>query len=249
MVIKKSRVSISVVSHNNREEVIDLILALNKCSGICKIIVTHNIPEKLIKIKSKINFDLEFIHNKKPKGFGENHNFAFKYCNSDYFVVLNPDIKGLDKNIFLNLIKNAKKNNAKLVAPRIKNLDGSNEDNERIFPNIYNLFLYKLLPWRPNLINNKNRKLEWVGGMFMMFHSKSFFKLNGFDEKYFLYFEDVDICVRFKKLNLKISVDSQSFVFHYAKRDSHRKIKYLIWHLKSLLIYINKYPNLFFRVF
>jgi N-acetylglucosaminyl-diphospho-decaprenol L-rhamnosyltransferase len=76
---------------------------------------------------------------------------------------------------------------------------------------------------------------DWVGGMFMFFPSAVYKQVNGFDERYFLYYEDVDLCARLTNLGFKVVFCPASKVIHLAQRTSHKSIKYLRWHLSSML--------------
>jgi GT2 family glycosyltransferase len=76
---------------------------------------------------------------------------------------------------------------------------------------------------------------DWVGGMCMVFPVNVFEKLNGFDQHYFLYYEDVDICGRLMLSGHKSVVCPDATVVHNAQRSSHRNLKYLRWHLASML--------------
>jgi len=59
--------------------------------------------------------------------------------------------------------------------------------------------------------------------------------LNGFNDKYFLYYEDVDLCLRARKNGLKIAIVTDCSVVHEGQRKSHYSFKYFIWHSMSLI--------------
>ena len=69
----------------------------------------------------------------------------------------------------------------------------------------------------------------------MLMASETFRSLSGFDEKYHLYFEDVDFCARAKLAGLKLLVDTNVRVFHDAQRASRNNIIYLLWHIQSAI--------------
>jgi GT2 family glycosyltransferase len=71
--------------------------------------------------------------------------------------------------------------------------------------------------------------------MFMLFPCHVFQDLKGFDERYFLYYEDVDICARMSLAGVRVALCPDIRVFHHAQRSSHRNMKYLKWHLASML--------------
>ncbi len=84
---------------------------------------------------------------------------------------------------------------------------------------------------------------DWIGGAFMAFKAASFEKLGGFDESYFMYYEDTDICHRAKNEGMKIVYNPEFYIVHEAKRDG-RKIfsKPFLWNLTSMIKYFMKFP-------
>lgn len=76
---------------------------------------------------------------------------------------------------------------------------------------------------------------DWVGEMCMFFPRAVFQAINGFDERYFLYYEDVDLCCRLRLAGYRIVVNSAAVVIHNAQRQSHRSLSYLRRHIASML--------------
>ena len=93
--------------------------------------------------------------------------------------------------------------------------------------------------------DNAVKYTDWVGGMFMLFNSEDYNKLKGFDEKYFLYFEDVDICYRANKIGFTIasSTNKNLDLIHIAQRKSFKNIKYYLLYLKSFITYYKLHLN------
>jgi GT2 family glycosyltransferase len=76
---------------------------------------------------------------------------------------------------------------------------------------------------------------DWVGGMIMVMRSEVFQDLQGFNQKYFLYYEDVDLCARVWLKGLKVVLLPTVSATHMARRSSHRKARYLWIHIRSML--------------
>ena len=76
---------------------------------------------------------------------------------------------------------------------------------------------------------------DWVAGMFMLFPHEVFQNIGGFDERYFLYYEDVDLCARLTLANYRILLCSTVSVVHDARRSSHKNLRYMRLHLTSML--------------
>lgn len=233
-------ITVSLISHAHGEMVEDLARSLLGLNEIGQLIVTLNIPEELtLPIDSR----LTIIRNSHPKGFGENHNTAFKLCKQPYFCPLNPDIT-LSENPFPTLLDAIKKSNASLIAPLVVSPTGTIEDSARHFPRLRELFLRPVGVNRHlYLVGPGNGILypDWVAGMFMLFNSSDYMKIGGFDESYFLYYEDVDICIRLWKSGLKVALCSNAQTIHAAQRKSRRNLRFLRWHLCSMLRYYKKY--------
>ena len=81
---------------------------------------------------------------------------------------------------------------------------------------------------------------DWVAGMFMLLPVRTFEDLGGFDVRFHLYYEDVDLCARLGQASKRIICDLRVSVIHDARRDSHRKLKYLNWHIASMRRYFVK---------
>jgi len=71
--------------------------------------------------------------------------------------------------------------------------------------------------------------------MFMLFRADTYREIDGFDERYFLYYEDVDICARLRQRGYDVRLVPAASVIHAARRDSHRRARYLAWHIRSTL--------------
>jgi GT2 family glycosyltransferase len=204
--------------------------------------LTHNVKEKISYSQDSYSYPIHVIHNLSPKGFGENHNQAFGLCNTCFFCVANPDIR-INSNPFVSLISEIEEYSAALIAPMVLSPNGSIEDSVRKYPTLISifrkLFSSKTVPDYPKgeLILNPN----WVGGMFMLFISQQFKSVGGFDENYFLYYEDVDLCRSLHALGSSIIYSPSTFVIHSARRSSHTNFRYLIWHTKSMLRFFLKW--------
>lgn len=210
-----------------------LVDALLMCPEVAQIILTHNIPETLTMLEDA---RLVVIENRIPRGFGANHNAAFALCDQAFFCPLNPDIE-LPCNPFPVLLQAASAADASLLAPLVISPAGQVEDSIRHFPTLSSLGL-KALGRGDGRYEVKAGDgdfcPEWVAGMFMFFRREAFENLRGFDEGFFLYYEDVDICVRAWRQGMRIVACPGISVVHDARRDSRRSFRHLRWHLASM---------------
>lgn len=238
-------ITVSIVSHGHGDLLWPLLDSLIKFPEVNQIILTFNIPERL---PLRYESDVILISNSSPKGFGENQNLAFRLCDQEYFCVINPDIF-LDVNPFPALIANSSPNIG-VLAPMVVDSKGVIQENARFLPTPIDIlfrraFLKKKaytfaaydLPFCP----------QWIAGMFMFFSREAYQTVAGFDEKFYLYVEDVDICLRLWRRGLKVMLDPRISIGHNARRDSHKKFKYFFWHVTSLFYFYWKYRKGFFE--
>jgi N-acetylglucosaminyl-diphospho-decaprenol L-rhamnosyltransferase len=186
---------------------------------------------------------LSVVDNALPKGFGANHNAAYRLCDQPRFCVLNPDIS-LAVNPFPRLLAVMRDTGASLVAPLVRTPGGRVEDSTRYFPTVRSVAakMFGGAEGRHPVAEGQVVFYpEWVGGLFMLFRSLDFRRLGGFDEGFFLYHEDVDICLRVWKRGMKVAACTDVDVIHDARRDSRRNLRHLRWHLASLVRYFWKH--------
>jgi hypothetical protein len=231
-------VTISIVSHRQIELVEKLFadIARHCNTEAIEIILTLNLPEELPFSESDFPYSLRILRNPYPRGFGENHNRAFKIAGSDFFCVMNPDIS-FEKDPFQPLLECLKDASIGVAAPLVLNEVGNIEDSARCFPTPLKILCKALGGGRGNDYDVKNEVIfpDWVGGMFMLFPRGIFAQLDGFDQRFFLYYEDVDLCARLRLQGYRVALSPHAKVTHYAHRSSHRKLKYLRWHLASMM--------------
>lgn len=229
--------TLSIVSHRQGALVAELLRDIESycAQSSLRVILTLNVEEPLAFRSEDFSFQLDIIKNRACRGFGANHNEAFGRSCSDQFCVLNPDIR-LNANPFPTLLAELKRANVAVVAPAVMSSSGSIEDSARKYPTFISLMRTPLLGGRPSdyVIEGEPFSPDWVAGMFMLFRSSEFARVSGFDERYFMYYEDVDICARLRRLGGDVRLVPAVRVVHHARRTSHRNPRYLRWHLASM---------------
>jgi GT2 family glycosyltransferase len=218
--------------------VMQLLADINKfCQNYpLEVILTQNIPVAVNLSSADFSFPIVVLSNPTPQGFGTNHNQAFTHARGRYFCVMNPDIR-LNCNPFDALLACLSDKSNALAAPLVLGADGSIEDSARYFPSPLKILCKFLGGCKGSDYSVTDRPFiaDWVGGMCMVFPAEVFKQLGGFDQRYFLYYEDVDLCARLKLSGYQAVVCPQATVIHHAHRSSHRHLKYLRWHLASML--------------
>ena len=231
-------ISVSVVSHAQIHLVEKLLhdIAHYCQAGTLEVILTLNLEEAIPFALDLFPFSIMVLRNPAPLGFAANHNQAFSCANGQFFCVINPDIQ-LTENPFPALVHCLEEVSVGVAAPIVFAEDGEVEDSARYFPTPFKILCKALGKGkeRDYLVKETPLYPDWAAGMFLLFPQNIFQKLGGFDQRYFLYYEDVDICARLRLLGYEVVLCPNASVIHHAQRSSHRNFKYLRWHLKSML--------------
>ncbi|MCO4090758.1 MAG: glycosyltransferase [Sphingorhabdus sp.] len=236
---KEPLITLSVVSHNQYDLMSLLLADLDKVyNGDFELIITMNIVDHHRPLPR--SYIKKIIVNSEPRGFGANHNTAFKFATTPYFAVINPDIRlsELDCVAFLQPFANT---SVGVVVPKVISPNGAIEDSVRYRPTFIRLL--RRVVFRDRQLDYRWGDIpfpvEWAAGMFMVFTRSVFEKVGGFDDKkYFMYFEDVDICRRIWKSGWSVIANPSVTVVHAAQRASKRSIKHLRWHVSSAIRYL-----------
>lgn len=244
-----SVISISVVSHGQIALIANLLADIeSNCHvGSIELILTLNIDETLPFSEDKFSFPVIVIRNASPMGFAANHNQAFTHATGQYFCVLNPDV-GFEHDPFPSLLECLKDSSIGVAAPVVVGETGEIEDSARHFPTPFKIICKAFGKCKGSdyVIGEKTIYPDWAGGMFLLFPRAIFEKLRGFDQGYFLYYEDVDICARLRLLGYEVALCPESRVVHHAQRSSHRSFRYFRWHLTSMMRFF--FMPVFWRV-
>jgi hypothetical protein len=231
-------ISISVVSHGQAGLVSGVLADLARLVDptSIEVILTLNIPEPLSFAVTDFPFPISLIDNPSPQGFGANHNAAFRLADGRWFCVMNPDIR-LDGNPFSALLACLTDPDVGVAAPLVLGVNGEIEDSARRFPSPLTIACKAWGGCRGSdyAIADQPVYPDWVGGMFMLLPRDIFAAAGGFDPRYFLYYEDVDLCARLRLQGKLAILCPRARVVHHARRSSHRSLRYLRWHLGSML--------------
>jgi N-acetylglucosaminyl-diphospho-decaprenol L-rhamnosyltransferase len=233
------RVSVSVVSHGHAPLIASLLADIAaRVRTPIEVILTLNLSEALPFDPAHFSFPLLVVENPTPRGFAANQNAAFPLSRAEFFCALNPDIR-IERDPFPELLRCLQDRSVGVAAPLIRNPAGAVEDSARRFPTPFSI-LRKALFHRTEIdypIGNETIHPDWVAGMFMIFPREIFAALGGFDERYFLYYEDVDLCARLRLAGKRVALCPSASAVHDARRQSLRSLRYMRWHLSSMLRY------------
>jgi N-acetylglucosaminyl-diphospho-decaprenol L-rhamnosyltransferase len=236
-----TKYSISVVSHNSGHHLAKLFSDLSERFPLhAELILTINTPEDESYLNNAVGLPLKIIRNPIPLGFGANHNQAFECSSGDRFVVINPDVRIQSEP--WHALNSAFESDTSACAPSVLSPTGAIEDSVRRYPTLLRLFRRVVLDIRhPDYIAPDNLspvEVDWAAGMFLMFDAASFRAIDGFDTRYFMYLEDVDICRRLVATGKKILWVPGCHVVHDAQRASRNSWQHRWWHARSMIRFL-----------
>lgn len=221
--------TVSVISHGHDDCLRALLrqLAALPPGPLQHVIVTQNLPAPALEPpEGGWPFRLTELQNAQPLGFGANHNRAFLRCDTAFFGVINPDLEDIPLDIWTRLMALAGEPGVGCAYPVLMNLDGSVQDSERNVPTP--LSLLKRYTHRP-----LERHRDWVNAACWVLRVEVWRQMGGFDERYFLYCEDVDFCLRLQVAGWRLA-RVPCRMTHHAQRSSHRRLYYVTLHVRSL---------------
>lgn len=222
---------ISIVSHGHIDLVQRLMLQIACCSAgtVTRVVLTHNIEEPaLVEPEAGWPFQVDVLRNQAPKGFGANHNCALRQAEEAYVCVLNPDVELLSgTKPFDVLLHDAAQHGVGCAYPTQVDHGGRIQESERELPSLVAL-------WSRRALRRPQRRVDWVNAACLVMPAPVWRTLKGFDESYFMYCEDVDLCLRLTLLGVRLH-KSPVQVIHAGQRNSSRSLRHLVWHVRSLL--------------
>jgi len=230
--------SIIIVNYNTKEKTLACLRSLHEAdfSGLTKeilLIDNHSLESIEVEAKSVIN-DLIYIQNNENVGMGAGNNVGIRRSQGDYVLILNPDTQveaGAIKTMLNYLQKNQ---DTGLVGPELIYPDGAPQDSCYRYPNLIlplvrRTFLggfakdyldYYLMK---NLDLTKPQAVDWIMGSCLLIRKEVLNKVGLFDERFFMYFEDTDLCRRINNSGFKVVYLPTARVVHFHGRASAKK--------------------------
>lgn len=193
--------------------------------------------------RNKFLEKIKIVENDNNYGFGKGNNLASKKAEGKYILFLNSDTVSKDKG-FLKMILFLEKNTkVGILGGKLENRDGSKQLSSGKFYTPLNLF-FSLLGFESFVRSapDKIAKVDWISGACFMIKKELFEKLKGFDENFFMYIEDMELCYRAKKEGFLTYLYPDIKLEHRQEGSSNRKfaIKNIY---KGILYFYKKHGN------
>ncbi|MBR2154104.1 MAG: glycosyltransferase family 2 protein [Bacteroidaceae bacterium] len=197
---------------------------------------------------------VNIVQNVEPLGFGENNNKGVMASTGDVIAIINPDIV-LQENSLDSIIEQLNNNEGNVIyAPQLLNPDGSVQYSVRSFITL-RMFVKRLLSKGDDnsvsdemikylckdIDTNKIQAVDWAMGAALLMNRDTYAKLGGFDQRYFLYMEDEDLCLRAWKMNIPVIYYPYSKMIHNHLRGSSKLGKKTFLHFQSLYTFFKRH--------
>ena len=189
--MKTFDLTVIITSFHSRNKIFNCINSIEKN---IKVIVIENSNDQILKKEIQSNYqNVECILSKENLGYGAGNNLGLSMVKTSYALILNPDVTLINGAIskFFLAIKNLK--DFGVIAPVSYNEKYNNFDIA---------------------VDKEIKEVDNVKGFAMFLNMKNLKKINFFDDNFFLYFEEIDLCRRLKKNDIKIFIDPTIEVNH-----------------------------------
>lgn|GEM_PF-1050914 len=241
--------SIIIISHSHGHLLIELLNSLEQQppepAFEIHLILNRAEDKKIIAALESTKLNLRISQRENPQSLSSNLNNAVSKIQTPYTLILNPDTS-LPRGNLARTLSYLKNSDLELVTCRAKSPRGEDLVNLRHFPSPFSLFYERVFSeasrksMQENIISGKSGKPFWIQGSYWLGRT-SLFQKNEFDERYPLYFEDVDFCRRLWIAKKRLGICEEThFIHHFQRKSSFLFSKPFFLHLYSALLYFLK---------
>ncbi len=238
--MEEINVSAAIVTYNSNETALNALKSLKnntKRYPLSVFIFDNGSTDNTVSLLEDTNL-AKVVKTGKNLGFGKAHNLSLNEKLGKYHFVVNPDIV-LNSDALSDTVDYMEKNpDVVMCMPKILSENGKEQFVPKEVPTFKRLFLGRIFKsirdeycWRTKEIKEPC-EIDFCSGCFFCIRTDIWQKLNGFDERFFMYLEDGDLTLRAKKLG-KVVVNPHITVIHKWDRASAKSIKYLFIHTCS----------------
>lgn len=241
-----------VLYHNNSHEIETLLYCVLN-SHVNILYVVDNSSNDSLRIVEKLSDKIRYIHSANI-GYGGAHNIAIREAmalGAEYHIVLNPDIS-FDADVISKLKEFADRNpDAGWIMPKVKYPDGRMQYLCKLLPSPADLFFRRFMPASWGM--NRARRFEmldsgydhvmnvpFLSGCFMFLRVSALKQVGLFDERFFMYGEDIDLSRRMHKC-FKTLYYPDVTIIHHHEAASYESLKMMFVHIRNIIKYFNKW--------
>lgn len=254
------RLSVCIVAYHNYDDIENAIRTMEKftSSNISKkvyVVDNGNSPDVKKENEEFIQFikkypDVIYVDAKKNLGFGRGHNKVLPYLESEYHCIMNPDILFFE-DAFKSILQYMDENEqVGMVIPNIVDEQNHRQMVYRKEPTVFDMFIRmfakNLFPKRiashalQDMDYSKPFQVPFGQGSFLVIRTELFKQINGFDDRFFMYMEDADLCKRVNQVS-KLMYYPGATLIHKWEQGSHKNKKLFKCHVQSMNKYFKKW--------
>ena len=256
-------VTISIVTYNSRYifNVLNQLKAELGTDSIYDIHIYDNHSETAYLEKLTTYEPFITIHRaEENQGFGHGHNQVLFNASTKYAIIFNPDVL-VTKDVLDRLLDRIKiDKNIAVVSPKVLNEDGTTQYLVRQKLDVFD-YMLRFIPFQfvkkifdkrlsiyecRDLSDTETTDIKMGSGCFMLIDREKFVEIGGFDERFFMYFEDNDLCLRFGKAGYRILYTPFEPVVHMYEKGAHKSRKLFKIFMQSMGKFFNKWGWRFF---
>jgi hypothetical protein len=253
------RLSISIVTYKPKLDILRATLESVLRSDVdLRLYLVDNSPTDDYRLHLPPDPRIEYIHRPENPGFGKGHNTAIKQSVSgfDYHLVLNPDVY-FQPSILAGMLEYMDTHiSVGMASPKVFYPDGRLQLLCKLLPSPADVLLRRLLP-NGSWTRRRNAQYELqelaydqislvpnLSGCFMLIRRSVLKTIGGFDERFFMYFEDIDLTRQITRISRTLFLPQFQIYHHYGK-GSYHSIHLLRIHIQSAVKYFNKWGWIF----
>lgn len=249
-----SSVGVVVVNFNGDGVLERCVASLLMSPSVAEVIVVDNASsdssvENLTRYVSSLDVTarVEIVETNANLGYGRACNLGARRLQSSYILISNPDIV-YESGSIEKLLEMAIRRNLGGVGPMILNPDHSRYPSVRPFPSLLNAAMHSVLGeiWPANPFSKRYKvdfaqttfKDRWISGASILMPIELYRSVGGFDHRYFMYMEDVDLCTRILDNGFELGYCDEALAIHYQGFSSKQRPYFSAYaHHRSLAIY------------
>lgn len=249
--MEKKKITGCIVTYNNADSILPCLESVFKSTeslDFTLYISDNDSTDQTISLIRENFPQAVILENKNNGGFGWGHNRVLSLLDSAYHFVINPDIVA-DDSSFASLVDYLEQHpEVEMITPKILNTDGSEQQLPKWDPTIRFTILSKFKRWsgyrsiytREKEELNEPTEINFCTGCFFCIRTEVYKKLQGFDERYFMYLEDADLSRRVREIG-KVIFYPDATIYHDWHRENTRTASGILRWIKSMVKYSNKW--------
>ena len=253
--------SVIIVSYNVKYFLEQCLNSVSKAIAPIKaeviVIDNNSIDESVLFLQPRFPF-VRFICNKENSGFAIANNKALQLASGRFILFLNPDTI-VPENCFTTCLAFLEQN-SEAGALGIRMIDGGGvflKESKRGFPTIWASFckmtgLTNAFPssklfasyYMGHLRENQNHEIDALSGAFLMAKKEVLDLVGGFDERFFMYAEDIDLSYRIKRAGFRNLYFSENTIVHFKGESTDKDLAYIRHFYKAMIQFVQKHYSI-----